>query len=195
MHRSHKRLQIASKTMCEQVNKQHAMDVAFYILAALVAVSGAVFGPRQVKDIRKKQAYQNTYAIQNVGNDKVLRVLDAGTADSVPIILYSLHNWECITWQVIALEDGSCLLKNLYSKKAMEANLNDNTLWQQTMGGTSRQYWVMEALGEETFRLRLRDSNLYLTATSSETNSEPKLFSATDDESQLWRLIRQTPIM
>lgn len=181
--------------MCEQVNKQHAMDVAFYILAALVAVSGAVFGPRQVKDIRKKQAYQNTYAMQNVGNDKVLRVLDAGTADSVPIILYSLHNWECIMWQVIALEDGSCLLKNLYSQKAMEANLNDNTLWQQTMGGTSRQYWVMEALGEETFRLRLRDSNLYLTATSSETNSEPKLLSATDDENQLWRLVRQTPIM
>lgn len=174
------------------------MKVAFFTLLGLIAVAAFMFGPRINKDIQKKRNYENTYAIQNVGNGKDIRVHNAGNEDSTKIILYSHNNWECITWQLIGLEENVYLLKNLYTQKSFEpssAPATDVTLWQQTLGGSPLQYWVFIKQHDESYLIRLKDTELYITATSDENDSDIVLMPLQDSANQKWRLIRQNPII
>lgn len=174
------------------------MKIAFIILVALIGVAAFMFGPRIHKDIQKKRNYENTYAIQNVGNGKDIRVYNAGNEDGTKIILYSHNNWECITWQLIGLEENVYLLKNLYTQKNFEpssAPATGVTLWQQTLGGSRLQYWEFVKQSGENYLIRLKDTELYLTATSDENDSDIVLMPKLDSESQLWKLIRQNPII
>lgn len=163
------------------------------ILLALAAIG---LGPRMRKDIKKKLAFTNTYAIQNIENGKDIRVHDAGTEDGRKIILYDHHNWECITWQFIQLEDGAFLLKNLYTQKAFQAASAPKpgvTLKQATMGGTPLQYWELLEQPDGNHKIRLRGTELYITTPSSETNSDIVLMPEDGSKKQLWKLIRQSP--
>lgn len=174
------------------------MKATFFILLALVLIAAIVLGPRLRKDVKKKQQYQNTFAIQNVGTGLCLRPLDAHYEEGVPLVLYPLHNWECITWQIIRLEGNACLMKNLYTQRTFMPDGVPNegvSMRQAVMGGDTSQLWVMEADGEGTYRIHLRDNDLYLTAPSSETNARPVLRKQSGDDSQLWRLVSQNPIV
>jgi hypothetical protein len=168
------------------------------IIIVVTIIAAFVFGPRIRKDIKKKQNYANTYAIQNVGTGKDIRVKDAGNDDGTKIILYSHHNWECITWQLIQLESETYLLKNLYTQKtfepssALEAGVG---LWQQTLGGSRLQYWEFIKQSDETYLIRLKDTELYVTVTSDENDSDIVLMPKQDSDKQLWRLVRQNPIV
>ncbi|HWJ29587.1 MAG TPA: hypothetical protein VNS32_23815 [Flavisolibacter sp.] len=70
--------------------------VGLVLVVALVAVS-----IRVIKDIKKKLAFDNTYAIQSVASGKCVRPLDAGYKNGNDIIAYNHKDWECITWEMI----------------------------------------------------------------------------------------------
>lgn len=170
-------------------------SIVIIILAIITAI---VFGPRIHKDIKKKQSYINTYAIQNIATDKCIRPYNAGNTDSTKIISYSLHNWECITWQLIELEDNTYLLKNLYTQKTFEPSSDPADgigLWQQTLGGSRFQYWEFIKQSDETYLIQLKGTELYLTTTSDENDSAIILSAKSNSKNQLWRLIRQNPII
>ena len=172
--------------------------VSVFALLALIVISIIVFGPRISKDIKKKRAYENTYAIQNIATDKVLRPYNAGNDDGTKIIQYSLNNWECLTWQLIGLEDDTFLLKNLYTQKSFQSSSSPEsgvTLWQQTLGGSRLQYWEFVKQSDDTYMIRLKDTELYLTATSDENNSDIILMPRQNSDMQQWRLVRQNPIV
>lgn len=174
------------------------MKIAFFSLLALIILAAIVFAPRIIKDIQKKQNYANTYAIQNVRTDKCLRPYNAGNDDGTKIISYSHNNWECLTWQMIELDKDAYLLKNLYTQKTFEPSETPESgmgLWQQTLGGSRLQYWEFVKRTDETYLIRLKDTELYLTTTSDENNSDIILMPRQDSDNQQWRLIRQTPII
>lgn len=157
-----------------------------------------VFGPRIIKDIKKKQNYANTYAIQNIRTGKCIRPYNAGNEDGTNIISYDLNNWECITWQMIELDKNTYLLKNLYTQKTFEPSVSPESgvgLWQQTLGGSRLQYWEFIEQSGDTYLIRLKDTELYVTATSDKNNSDIILMPRQDSDSQQWRLIRQNPII
>lgn len=168
------------------------------VIIVVAAIAAFMFGPRIHKDIKKKQNYANTYAIQNIGTGKDIRVQDAGNDDGTKIILYSHHNWECITWQLIQLEGDTYLLKNLYTQKTFQPSSVPESgvaLWQQTLGGSPLQYWEFIKQSDETYLIRLKDTELYLTVTSDENDSAIVLMPKQDSDKQLWRLVRQNPIV
>jgi hypothetical protein len=174
------------------------MKIAFFTLLGLIVIVAVVFGPRIFKDIKKKRAYKNTYAIQNTATDKVLRPYNAGNDDGTKIIQYSLNNWECLTWQLIGLDDDTYLLKNLYTQKSFQPSSTPNpgiTLWQQTLGGSRLQYWEFMKQSDDTYLIRLKDTELYLTATSNENDSDIVLMPRQDSDMQVWKLVRQNPIV
>lgn len=174
------------------------MKIAFFILLGLIMVTAITLGPRIYKDIQKKRAYENTYAIQNVGTGKDIRVYNAGNDDGTKIISYSHNNWECLTWQLIGLEGNTYLLKNLYTQKSFQPSSTPKpgvTMWQQTLGGSRLQYWEFIEQPDDTYLIRLKDTELYITATSGENNSAIALMPRQDSDSQRWRLVRQNPII
>lgn len=174
------------------------MKIAFFTLLGLIVIAAVIFGPRISKDIKKKRAYQNTYAIQNVATDKCIRPYNAGNDDGTKIIQYNLYNWECLTWQVIGLEGDTYLLKNLYTQKSFQPSATPTegvTLWQQTMGGTPLQHWELIKQSEDTYLIRLKNTELYLTTTSNENESEIILMPKQESDCQRWRLVRQNPIV
>ena len=174
------------------------MKATLITLLILIGISAIGCAPRIFKDIQKKRNYANTYAIQNIAYGKDIRVYNAGNADETRIILYSHKNWECITWQLIGLEENVYLLKNLYTQKSFEpssAPAVGVTLWQQTLGGSRLQYWEFLKQSDESYLIRLKDTELYLTATSDENDSDIVLMPKQDSDNQLWKLIRQNPII
>lgn len=68
-------------------------------------------------------------------------------------------------------------------------------LWQQTLGGSHFQYWEFIKQPNETYLIRLKDSELYLTITSDENNSDIIFMPKQDSDNQRWKLIRQNPII
>jgi hypothetical protein len=178
------------------------MKTVLFITSIVIIVAAAIaafmFGPRIHKDIKKKRAYENTYAIQNIATGKVIRPYEAGNDDGTKIIQYSLNNWECLTWQLIGLDGDTYLLKNLYTQKSFQPSSAPEagvTLWQQTMGGTPLQHWEFIKQPGETYLIRLKDTELYLTVTSDENDSGIILMLKQDSDEQLWRLVRQNPII
>ena len=174
------------------------MRITLIALLILIGLGTAMFGPRICGDIIKKRNYANTYAIQNAAYGKAVRVRDAGIADGTEIVLYRHKNWECMTWQLIELEDSAYLLKNLYTQKAFQPSSAPEAgvgLWQQTLGGSRFQYWELLVQPGEMYLIRLKGTEMYITATSGEDNSALVLLPRQDANNQLWRLLRQNPIV
>jgi len=176
------------------------MKTAVLILSVIVVIETlliVVFGGRMLHDIQKKTLRTNTVAIQNSGTGMDIRVYNAGVPDETKIILYPHHNWECMTWQMIGQDDGSYLLKNLYTEKGFEPSTypaEGVTLWQQTLSAKTSQSWMFEEINGQ-YRIRLKDTNLYLTADTDETNANLILMAEAEDINQLWTLIPQQPIV
>ena len=168
------------------------------VIVVTFVIAAILFVPRICKDIQKKRNYENTYAIQNVKTGKDIRVYNAGNDNGTKIILYSHNNWECLTWQLIELENNIFLLKNLYTQKSFEPSSYPESgvgLQQQTLGGSRLQYWEFMKQPNEAYLIKLKDTELYLTITSNENNSDIILMPKQNSDSQLWRLVRQNPII
>jgi hypothetical protein len=175
------------------------MKIAFIILLCLITLSAITCSPSIRKEFQIKQLYTNSYAIENVATGKFLRPHSAGIDDGVKIIQYNLlYKWGCLTWQLIQLEGNAYLLKNLYTQKTFQPSSAPEPgvdLWQQTLGGSRLQYWEFIKQSNETYLIRLKDTELYITATSDENNSPVVLMPKQDSDSQLWKLIRQNPVL
>ena len=169
----------------------------FISLLSLVLLFTLAFGHRIYYGYLKKRDIANTYAIKNVKTGKALRVYNAGINDGRKIILYTHQNWECITWQFIQLEGETYLLKNLYTQKTFQPSSSPKsgvTLWQQTLGGDTSQYWEFIKQSDETYLIRLKNTELYITVTSDKNNSDVILMPMQNSTEQEWKLIEQRPI-
>jgi hypothetical protein len=176
------------------------MKTTVIILSVIVVIETLliiVFGGRMLHDMQKKKLRTNTFAMQNAGTGMDIRVYNAGIADETKIIIYPHHNWECMTWQMIEQDDGSYLLKNLYTEKGFEPSESPAegvTLWQQTLSAKEIQSWIFEEINGQ-YRIRLKDTDLYLTAETDKTNANLILMFKAEDKKQFWTLIPQQPIM
>jgi hypothetical protein len=174
------------------------MKTAFIILLIFVGISIIVLAPRIIYDIKVKKAFENTYAIQNVSSGMCIRPYNAGYKSGNNIIAYPHRNWECLTWEMISLGENTFLLKNLVTQKSFQPKSEPKEgveLWQQTIGGSPLQHWEFLKQSDETYLIRLKDTELYMTATSDKKNSDIILMPIQNSDTQKWRLIRQNPIV
>lgn len=169
------------------------------IIVVLVLLALAIIIPisfRVRKDIKKKLAFENTYAIQNASTGLCVRPYNAEYEIGNNIISYTHQNWECITWEMIALGENTYMLKNLFTEKTFQPKSEPTEgveLWQQSMGGTNLQYWEFLQQADKTYLIKLKGTDLYLTASSEKLNSPIVLQKKQDTKTQLWKLARQTP--
>lgn len=134
-----------------------------------------------------------TYAIQNVQTGKNLRPRAAASSDRTDIVLYAHHAWKCMTWRIERVDENSVRLLNRYTAKSFEPSPSA-TLWQQpSKADDPVQRWELVANSDETWRIRLAGSNLYVTISSEETNTAVALRPRMETADQLWRLIPQDP--
>lgn len=169
----------------------------FSVLLIALLVPVLFFGPWIYFSFLMKRQYTNTYAIQNVGVNKDIRVYNVGVEDGTKVILYTHNHWECLTWQFIQLEENTYLLKNLATQKTFEpdrAPKEGVALGQKSLGGSKLQYWEFIKQSDDKYLIRLKDTDLYLTVTSDQDNSPIILLHKQNSEMQLWRLIKQNPI-
>lgn len=174
------------------------MKVALFILISIVVIAIILFLPRIYKDIVKKRGLDNTYASQNVATGRDLRIYNARINNGAQLIVYSHHNWECLTWQMIEVADNTFLLKNLYTQKSFQPEKQPSpniTLRQQTLGGSHLQYWEFLPEIDQTYLIRLKDTDLYLTVMDKSNNAEVVLMPKIKSDNQRWRMIRQNPII
>lgn len=137
-----------------------------------------------------------TFAIQNIKTNKCLRPLNANKSNENKIILYNHHNWKCITWEFTAIEENTYLLKNLYTEKTFEPSLNlvnGASLWQQEINNSKLQIWEFIKQKDDSFVIKLKDNELYITISSEKTNSEVILMEYSGLDEQKWKLIKQRP--
>jgi len=170
--------------------------IPFFVLLTFVILFVLMFGGRIHSGYLKKKGMVNTYAIQNIKTGKDIRVHNAGIEDERRITLYTHHNWECITWQFIEVEDNTFLLKNLYSQKSFQpskAPQEGVTLWQQPLGG-SLQFWEFIKQSDEAYLIRLKGTELYVTISAEENHSDIILMPLKNLTDQQWKLIPQQPI-
>ena len=169
----------------------------FFALLIVVILFVLMFGHRIYHGYVKKRDTVNTYAIQNIKTGKDIRVYNAGLADETKIILYSHHSWECITWQFIQIEGDTFLLKNLYTQKTFQPSESPNagvTLWQKPLGGNKHQFWEFIKQADETYLIRLKDTELYITISAENNHSDIILMPLQNSADQQWKLIEQHPI-
>lgn len=166
------------------------------IIAIVIFAFTAIISFRVRKDIKKKLQFENTYAIQNVATGNALRPKNANYENGVELISYPLKNWECITWEMIEIDTNTYLLKDLFTEKTFQPKSEPKEgvgLWQQSLGGTALQHWEFLKQTEETYLIRLKGTELYLTTSSDKTDSAIILMPKLNNKTQFWKLIRQTP--
>lgn len=171
--------------------------ILFYGLLAAVLLAMMLFLPRVRKDIRLKKQKQHTFAVRNVGTGLCIRPYNADYSEGNKVILYPLHNWECITWQFIRVAGDTYILQNLYTHKSFAPNpgaKEGSTLWQKSLDGTQNQCWEF-IKSDAGFLIRLKGTELYLTASRREENAEIVLQAANNAEEQVWELLPQQPII
>ena len=69
------------------------------------------------------------------------------------------------------------------------------TLEQQPLSTSASQQWEFIKAANKSYYIRLKGSELYITASTSETNSNIVLQGKQDKALQLWRLVEQNPNM
>ena len=145
------------------------------------------------------QPINGTYAIQNTVTGKNLRPFDAGNQNGNRIVLYNHVQWKCMTWNFISTSDNTYQLKNLFTSKTFQPKENPakvgTTLEQTPLSTSASQQWEFIKTPNKSFYIRLKGSELYITASSSETNSNIVLQAKQDKALQLWRLVEQNPSM
>lgn len=147
-----------------------------------------------------QQVIDGTFAIQNVNTGKNLRPYNAGTSDENRIVLYPHNEWKCMTWRFLYVENNVYQLQNLYTGKTLTPSATTQkgvTLWQQPLNDSdSLQYWKFIEQSDEAYLINLKDTDLYITISSDETDSPIILMPLQDSNGstgQLWKLFEQDP--
>lgn len=156
------------------------------LLMLTLFISGAV----------RAQIIQGTYAIQNVATGKNLRPYEAGKATGNKIVLYNHHSWKCLTWRFLPIEGNSYQLENLYTAKTLDASakpVSGVSLWQQPLQTGHPPAWEFVKQADQTYLIRLKGTELYVSTTSDQTNSAIVLLPNQSSTRQRWKLIEQDP--
>ncbi len=97
---------------------------------------------------------------------------------------------------MIKLDDNTFLLKNLFTEKTFQPKSEPKEgveLWQQSLGGTPLQYWEFLKQADGTYKIRLKNTDLFITVSTNEVNAPLVLMRDNNSNNQRWKLIRQTP--
>jgi len=175
----------------------------FYFLISVIAVLALVLlailvlaGPRAYLTYKLNLGSTNTFAINNVKTGMNIRPYNAGIDNGTRIIQYENNNWECMTWQFMKLEDGSYLLRNLWNNKTFQPPSTPElgvALIQQPIEANNLQYWEFLNQPDETYLMRLKGTELYVTVSSDKSNSDIILMPKLNSADQQWKLIEQHP--
>ena len=145
------------------------------------------------------QPISGTYTIQNTVTGKNLRPYDAGNQNGNRIVLYNHVEWKCMTWDFIPAGENTYQLKNLFTSKTFQPKeipaKTGTALEQQSRSNSASQQWEFIKAPDKSFYIRLKGTELYITASSSQTNSNIILQEKKDKALQLWKLVAQNPIM
>ncbi|MFO8000440.1 MAG: RICIN domain-containing protein [Marinilabilia sp.] len=148
------------------------------------------------------QQIKGNYAIQNVETELLLRPKNASKQNEAPIVLYSPVNWKCLTWNFKHVEGNTYQLENLFSSKTFHPE-NNNAEAMVALKQTplqeenSFQQWEFIPTGNDAYRIRLKNTELYLTPAdnSGNTNTEVNLQKKLEGNLQLWTIYEQHPTM
>lgn len=145
------------------------------------------------------QTINGTFAIQNTITGKNLRPFDAGGQNGNRIVLYNHVEWKCMTWKFININENTYQLKNLFTSKTFQPKENiarsGSQLEQQPVSTSLFQQWEFIKSPGNSFLIRLKGTELYITASSDKTNSDIILQEKRSDSLQMWRLVAQNPDM
>lgn len=164
------------------------------LLAALVLAGIVSFNVHS-------QEIKGTYAIKNVKTGMLLRIKDASTKNGTPIVAYNPQNWKCMTWDFKYLGPDTYQLENLFSHKTLQpaaAAATGVAFEEQPIreGSNSQQYEFIP-VKKDTFLIRPKGTNLYITPADSEgeVNSAIILAEKSGSSLQEWTIYKQTPTM
>lgn len=148
------------------------------------------------------QSIQGTFAIKNTETGKLLRIKDANRNDLTPLVLYSPVNWKCMTWDFQPVSGEIYHLKNLFTGKTFTTAgqpAGEGTELKQLPidSGDKMQHWEFIDQGDQTYLIRLAETELYLTPSdpNGATNSPVVLSKKSGSKLQLWTIYEQHPTM
>jgi hypothetical protein len=145
------------------------------------------------------QTISGTFAIQNTVTGKNLRPYEAGSNNGNRIVLYNHVEWKCMTWNFINVNDNTYQLRNLFTSKTFQPKetpvKSGSALEQQPLSSSQAQQWEFLKTAENNYLIRLRGTELYITASSDQTNSDIILQEKKAGSLQIWRLVAQNPTM
>jgi hypothetical protein len=151
---------------------------------------------QETEGIDTMQVINGAFAIHNVETGKNLRPYNAGVSNGNRIILYPHNEWKCLTWRFNHIEGTTCQLQNLYTEKTFEPKSDIEAgvaLWQQPLKKDRSQYWEFIEQPDETYLIRLKETELYITFSSDKTDSNIILMPYQNSSDQQWKLIEQYP--
>ncbi|REA58199.1 hypothetical protein DSL64_21565 [Dyadobacter luteus] len=169
------------------MSKGVLMAIASVAIAGCIARLTIFSSTKHMKDI---------YAIQNVKTGKGLRPYNAYPWNGNKIVLHDSNDWKCMTWRFIASGENTYQLQNLSTKKTFEASSQARSginLWQQPLSSKDSQQWIFENQPDQSFLIRQKGTDLYLTISDQETDTDIIIMPFQNSETQLWRLVEQHP--
>lgn len=137
------------------------------------------------------------FAIQNVQTGKNLRPFEAGKANGNKLVLYHHHRWKCMTWELIKVENETFRMQNQYTLKSFQTAgqpVANAKLLQQPLTDKAREWELIKQSNDE-YLIKLKGTELYISISKDETNSEIILLPRKGTKDQLWRLVKQNPII
>ena len=150
-------------------------------------------------NVATSQIISGTYAIQNTTTGKNLRPYDAGNQNGNRIVSYNHVEWKCMTWDFKHIGDSTYQLKNLFTSKTFQGKdspaKQGTKLEQQPLSTSTGQHWTFVKIAKNTYNIRLKGTDLYITASSSDTNSDIILQGKQKNALQSWKLVAQNPDM
>ncbi|QEM12821.1 RICIN domain-containing protein [Mucilaginibacter rubeus] len=147
------------------------------------------------------QQIKGTYAIKNEQTGMLLRVKDAQSANGTPLVAYYPENWKCMTWDFQHVEGNTYKLKNLFTNKTFqpvaEANAGVALEEQPLNADNATQQYEFEPIDKDTFLIKLKGTDLYLTPSDKKgsVNSKIILAKKTNTKDQYWDIYQQSPTM
>src|ERR1700761_2999068 len=146
------------------------------------------------------QVIKGNYAIKNAQTGMLLRVKDAHSENGTPLVSYSPENWKCMTWDFKHVDGSTYQLQNLLTGKTFQTKGSAGTgvtLEEQPLSsGSSNQQYVFEQVNNDMYMIKLKGTDLYITADKSgDVNSAITLTKKTDTKDQYWSIYQQSPTM
>ena len=147
------------------------------------------------------QQIKGSYAIKNEQTGMLLRVKDAHSENGTPLVAYYPENWKCMTWNFKHVAGNTYQLENLLTNKTFQpkgdADVNVALEEQSLNTNSANQQYEFEAIGHDTFMIKLKGTDLYITPSDKKgaVNSKIVLAKKTNTKDQYWDIYEQSPTM